>query len=108
MSRRPGTFADSLHLKIQLADKEGIAWNLEGLAGVAAAVGDGGRSARLFGAAAALRRAIGIPIAAPDATFYEKNLALGRSRLHPEAWTAAWAEGETLGADQAVAFALSS
>lgn len=99
-------FRQSLQLKVALADKEGVAWNLEGLAGVAGAQGNAERAARLFGAADALRRSIGIPIAPADLPLHERSLKAASARLDPQTWHARWSEGEAMDADQAVIFAL--
>ncbi len=92
-------------MKVALADKEGVAWNLEGLAGVAGAVGQAERAARLFGAAELLRKAISIPLAAPDMPLYERIVADARKGADPERWDACWMEGSRLDADQALAYA---
>jgi len=99
-------FRESLRLKVELADKEGVAWNLEGLAGVAGAKGRGERAARLFGAADALRRAIGIPIAAPDRDFYQRNIEQAEALQAPETWQACWSEGASFDTERAIAYAL--
>jgi tetratricopeptide (TPR) repeat protein len=100
-------FRDSLDLKIALADQEGIAWNLEGLAGVAGAVGQAERAARLFGAAEALRKAISIPLAAPDLPLYERIVAQSRRGADPDLWQAFWLEGTRLDTEHALAYAQS-
>ena len=100
-------FRDSLDLKIALADQEGIAWNLEGLAGVAGAVGQAERAARLFGAAESLRKAISIPLAAPDLPLYERIVAQSKRGVDPERWQACWLEGTQLDTERALAYAQS-
>jgi non-specific serine/threonine protein kinase len=99
-------FRQSLRLKVALADKEGIAWNLEGLASVAGEEADPERAARLFGAADALRRSIGIPLAPADLPLHERSLALARSQVDPQAWHARWSEGAAMDPEQSIAFAL--
>jgi non-specific serine/threonine protein kinase len=101
-------FRQSLTLKQALADKEGVAWNLEGLAGVAAEQENPERAARLFGAADALRRSIGIPVAPADLPLHEGNLAHARSQLNPQAWHAHWSEGAVMDPEQAIAYAQGS
>jgi non-specific serine/threonine protein kinase len=100
-------FRHSLTLKVALADKEGIAWNLEGLAGVAGKEGDPERAARLFGAAEALRRSIGIPVAPADLPLHERGLAHARAQLDAVTWHARWAEGAAMDPEQGIAYALS-
>jgi non-specific serine/threonine protein kinase len=99
-------FRQSLRLKQALADKEGIAWNLEGLAGVAGEQGSPERAARLFGAADALRRSIGIPIAPADLPLHERSLTLPRSQVDPQTWHARWSEGAAMDPEQSIAYAL--
>ncbi|HET7010154.1 MAG TPA: tetratricopeptide repeat protein [Anaerolineales bacterium] len=101
-------FRESLQLKVALADKEGIAWNLEGLAGVAGAEGQADRAARLFGAADTLRKAIGIPLPAPDLPMYERMVDKARLTTEPARWQASWKEGEAMDTEQALAYALGS
>ena len=79
---------------------------LAGLAQVAGAAGDAEGAARLFGAAEALRQAIGAPIHPPESALYESCIEAVRCRLGRQAFEAAWAEGRALSLEQAVAFAL--
>ena len=51
--------AESLRLAFELEEPLGVVTCLEELAAVSAATGDGGRAARLLGAATAIREAIG-------------------------------------------------
>ena len=104
--RAAGFFRESLNLKVALADREGIAWNLEGLAGVAGAEGRFERAARLFGAAESLRKAIGIPLPAPDLPMYERTVAQARLSADPARWEALWTEGTGMDTEQALAYAL--
>jgi predicted ATPase/DNA-binding SARP family transcriptional activator len=101
-----GFFRDSLALKVALADKEGIAWNLEGLAGVASALKRPERAARLYGAAAALREAIGIPVPGPDVPLYERIISEARAQLDPPDWERCWLEGAGMLSEQVLPYAL--
>jgi non-specific serine/threonine protein kinase len=98
-------FLQSLGIKTSLADKEGIAWNLEGLAGVAGASGKIDRAARLFGAAEALRRTISIPLPAPDLPVYAGIVSQARAAADPEAWETWWDEGARMDLDRALDYA---
>ena len=60
--RATALYEESLTLCRELGDKHGLAECLEGLAGVAVAQQHLERAARLLGAAAALREAIGAPL----------------------------------------------
>jgi hypothetical protein len=83
-----------------LGNKDALAYTMEGLAGLMMAHTphpEGAlRAARLYGAAAALRKAINSPLPPFDRPAYERNLAAARRCLDEGAWTAAWAEGQVL------------
>jgi non-specific serine/threonine protein kinase len=89
-----------------LEDKWWIAWCLEGMAGVAAAQKQPERAARLFGAAAALREAIGAPRPPAFRSYHECDLAAVRERLGEEGFAAAWEEGRAMTTEQAIDCAL--
>ena len=83
-----------------------VDWGLDGAAGVAAALGDPIRAARLFGAAHAIRRE-SVRDVVPDMKIrYTRDLALARSQLSPERWQAAWDAGMVMSLDAAVKYAL--
>ena len=83
-----------------------VDWGLDGAAGVAAALGDPIRAARLFGAAHAIRRE-SVRDVVPDMKIrYTRDLALARSQLAPEQWQAAWDAGMAMSLDEAVKYAL--
>jgi tetratricopeptide (TPR) repeat protein len=63
-------------------------------------------AARLLGAAAALRAAIGEAMHAPDRAGYEGSIAAARAALGEEAFAAAWAEGQAMTLEHAAAYAL--
>ena len=73
-----------------------VASCLEGLAGVRAAQGELPRSARLWGAAEALRQAIGAPIPAVSRRAYERAVTAARAQSGEKAFAAAWAQGRTM------------
>jgi predicted ATPase/DNA-binding CsgD family transcriptional regulator/TolA-binding protein len=82
-----------------------LLWSLDSLAGVAVAQGDPARGVRLFGAAAALRNALGIPQPLFRRAQYERMLALGRSQLDEATAAQAWAQGQAMSVEQAVHYA---
>jgi tetratricopeptide (TPR) repeat protein len=87
-------------------DIHGTVVSLEGMAGVAAARGDGARAAVIFGAASALRERIGRtmwPIRLPG---YERDCALARELLGTQRFESMWEEGRAMRVDQAIARAL--
>ena len=98
--------AESLQVRYELQDAHGSAWSLEGLAELATVRGEPERAARLWGAAEALREAIGLPGPADDRVRYERSLAAARAQTSPDRFTAAWAEGRGMSLDAAVTYAL--
>jgi predicted ATPase/DNA-binding CsgD family transcriptional regulator len=77
-----------------------------GIAGVAAARGQAERAARLYGAAAALRGALGVPDEGQADPTHEGVEAQVRSALSPEAFASARTAGATLSLTDAIAEAL--
>ena len=84
-----------------------IAGSLERCAGLAARQGQPERGARLFGAAEALRTALGAPLPPAERAAYEHDVAADRTQLDAATFAAAWAEGRALPLEQAIADALS-
>jgi predicted ATPase/transcriptional regulator with XRE-family HTH domain len=82
------------------------AYALEGIALVYSAQGQPEQTARLFGAAAALRATLGIPLTAPNHLQYDPALATTRAALGEESFALAWAAGQALSLEQAIAEAL--
>jgi tetratricopeptide (TPR) repeat protein len=102
-TRAQTLFEESLRLLWEVGDRRAIAFGLDGLAGVAEAQGQAVRAARLYGAAKMLRDVIGTP---PDIPIYRYTMATARAQLGRIAWAAAWAEGQAMTLEQAVAYAL--
>ena len=98
---------ESLAIGRELGDRRGVVECLERLAAVSGADGHLPRSARLLGAAEALREAIGAPLSASDRADLGRVAATVRSRLAQPACAAAWAEGRAMTVEQAIAYALS-
>ena len=99
---------ESLMLFRELADRWGIAESLESMGGVAHGQNRSSRAAWLFGAAAALRETIRIPLAPAEQEVIDKRVASVRERLGAEAFNAAWEEGEAMTLEQAVEYALAA
>ncbi|MDP9375700.1 MAG: tetratricopeptide repeat protein, partial [Chloroflexota bacterium] len=97
---------ESLALHWEVGYKEGVAYALENLAGVAVAQREPERAARLFGAAEALREAIGTPLPPSERAGYERDVAAVRRLLGGDAFAAAWATGRSLPLENARAEAL--
>ena len=109
-------YAESLELKRGLGDKPllvkltvALPETLDGLACVAAAKGETERAVRLFGATQALHEQVRdhLTLAREYAALREPYLAATRSQLSDEAWEAAFAEGQAMGFEEAVKYALS-
>ncbi len=83
--------------------KEFIPACLEGLAGVAVAQGEPAWAARLWGAAEALREAIGTPLPPVERADYEAAIKAALTSLGENAFTIAWAQGRTMTPEQALA-----
>jgi len=97
---------ESLALSRQLGDQLVAAEALDGLACSASARGEAERVARLFGAAEALREAVGYRQEPREHALREPYLVAARPRLSEARWDAAWAEGGGLGLEEATAYAL--
>jgi tetratricopeptide (TPR) repeat protein len=98
-------FAESLALSQQAGDKEDLAWCLEGLAGLAAATGDGRRAALLLGAAQTLLEAMGAAFK-PFERRLDETTREGASRLcGAAAFAEALAEGTAMTLAETVALA---
>jgi len=89
-------YEESLALAKAGNSKWHIRRGLEGLAGVLASQGDLVWAARLWGAAEALRDAMGTPIAPVYRANYERSVAAARDQLGEQVFTTAWAEGRTM------------
>jgi len=98
---------ESLTLSREMGGSLGTLAFLEGLACDAGAKGEAERAARLFGAAEALREAIGVPLEPAMRTLEEPYLIEARSQLEEGAWTAAWEEGRAMSMEAAIEYALS-
>jgi non-specific serine/threonine protein kinase len=81
---------------------------LEGLALVAGAEARFQRAARLLGAAARLREAIGAPVHPVDRADHERTVALSQAALGLDAYTSAWRAGQSAGVDEVIDYAVSS
>jgi len=98
---------ESLRLwSTQVGTRWGIAWRLEGFAGLAAKEGQPERAARLFGAAKAMLDAFSAHLDPIDRLGYDKNVTSIREQLGDAAFGKAWAEGRAMTMEQAIAYAL--
>jgi predicted ATPase/DNA-binding XRE family transcriptional regulator len=97
---------EALALFRELGDPLRSAEGLELLAGTAGATGQWERAARLLGAAAALRAPLDAPPLAQDRADVEQAVAPARAALGEDAWAAAFAFGQALSLEEAIAYAL--
>src|SRR5947207_15817433 len=96
-------FAECLAWFREVGDMIGIAACLEGIAQVAGVTEQPVSAVRLFGAAAAIRDAIGHPPYPDEQHAYDRQLAAAREQLGEEAFAATWAEGQQMTLEQAIA-----
>lgn len=98
---------EALPLAQELASGKVLATCLEAWAVVYGAKSEGTRAARLYGAAEALRLAVGAPLPPADRPELERHLATARATLDAASWEAAWADGLAMTPEQAIEYALS-
>jgi non-specific serine/threonine protein kinase len=111
LERAAKRFEGDMRILRNLRDKQGTAYCLLGLAAVAALQGRPIRAARLWGAAEALREAIGLPLSPFDRANYdyEGYQVAARTRLDSEAtWKEAWAEGRAMTLEEAAQYTLTT
>jgi non-specific serine/threonine protein kinase len=96
----------SLAIRKRLGDPWTIALSLESLAELAALQRQRGRALRLAGAAARLRASAGAPPPPVNQQRLQSWLPSAHLALTESARTAAWAEGQAMSIEQAVAYAL--
>jgi predicted ATPase/class 3 adenylate cyclase len=99
-------FRESLALARQAGAKPTSAEAVYGLAAVAAIDGDAERSARLWGAADAIRQSTGSPLSADDQFIVERYLEPARATLAGDVHRTARAGGGSMRLDEALAYAL--
>ncbi len=80
-----------------------IAPTVEGLAFVVAEQGETSWAVRLLAAAAALRDSLGAPLPPVSRADYERCVAAARAQLGEQAFALAWAEGQSMTWEQALA-----
>lgn len=98
--------AEGLALAQELGDMEGVAYGLEMMATAADAQGQVRRAARLWGTAEVLRESIGAPLPANERADHNRQVTAARSQLEEAAWLEAWAKGQAMTLEEAIAYAL--
>jgi predicted ATPase/DNA-binding CsgD family transcriptional regulator len=96
-------YEESLLLSGELGEKWVIAECLVGLGEVVAAQQKLAWAAQLWGAAEAVRDALGIPLPPIEVVDYERSVSAARVHLGERAFAAAWAQGRAMTAEQALA-----
>jgi len=99
-------YEESLSIRRDLGDKGGIAYSLEYLAAVAAAQGQTDHAVCVWGAASALRDAIGSYLPPNEQEEYNRQVATASQVMDQGAFSAAWEQGRAMTMDMAIRFAL--
>ncbi len=99
-------FEDSLALRRDHGDRSDITVSLASLALIAKDRGDFERAARLMGAVAAGREAMGTPLPPSDRLQIEALVSTLRAGLTSSTYSSIWSEGSTLTLEQAIEYAL--
>jgi DNA-binding CsgD family transcriptional regulator/tetratricopeptide (TPR) repeat protein len=105
--RAKTSYEENLRLCKELGNKIATSGSLQGMACVAGATGASEHAARLFGAAKAIREAVGDQYMPEEDALWAPYLAMARSQLDEVAREAAWAEGQAMSMEQAIEYALS-
>ncbi len=96
-------YEESLKISGELDEKWVIAVCLVRLGEVVAAQRQLAWAAQLWGAADALRDAVGVPIPPVELADYERSVSAARVHLGERAFAAAWAQGRSMTPEQALA-----
>jgi len=99
-------YRESLRLRQEAQDTNALIAALEDFAELAGAVGEWGRMTRLLGAAMALCEATGKPLDPRWRAECDRLIGGARTALGEDAFAAAWAEGQAMGLEQAVDYAM--
>jgi predicted ATPase/DNA-binding SARP family transcriptional activator len=99
-------YRESLTLAQALPERRVLAGSLAGFARVAAGKAQPERAARLLGAAEARHEALGEHPWPMQLAEHDRTVTAARTALSEEAFAAAWAEGQAMTVEQAVAYAL--
>ncbi len=96
-------YEESLAISGELGEQWVIAVYLVGLGEVVAAQRQLAWAVQLWGAAEAIRDAIGVPIPPVELADYERSLSAARAHLGERAFAAAWSQGRSMTPQQALA-----
>jgi non-specific serine/threonine protein kinase len=106
LERALALYREGLEIAKAVGAKNRIAEGLEGAASIACAQGQPVHSARLLGAAEAVRDDIGTPVSTDYWAVYEYSLETVRASLDEKTFAAAWAEGRAMMPERAIEYAL--
>lgn len=106
LERAGEAYQEALRLMREAGDQALVAFCLEGLARVALSCGLPARTARLCGAADALRATIKAPLPPPDRPLHERTLAEACRALGEERFAQDWEQGRGMAMEQAVRYTL--
>ena len=106
LEKAEAAYRDTILEWKRLGHRAAVAHQLECFASLAQAREDGGRAARLYGAAEALRQKIVIPMTPKEKTEYDTQIANLRAGMDEKGFAAAWAEGHAMNMEQAITNAL--
>jgi DNA-binding CsgD family transcriptional regulator len=105
--RAQAPLRESLAMHLEMGRMIDLAEDLEGLAEAAGALDQHLRAMRLWGAAKALREAMGVPWRPAERRLHEPQLVAARARLDEATRETAFGEGKAMGLEEAVEYALS-
>jgi predicted ATPase/DNA-binding CsgD family transcriptional regulator len=97
---------ESLTLQRDIRDPRYAAQTFEYCAWLAAISHQPERTARLLGAAEAMRESIGVPVPPLIRRDYDTYVPLARARIDAAAWDRAWGEGHSSTLDESIVFAM--
>lgn len=97
---------EALIITRRFGDRWLLAYLLDGNAAVCLAQEDPAGALQISGAAAELRRAVGMTLPPPEQENYDRTIARARASLDESDASAAWAWGQSLSLDEAIDLAL--
>jgi predicted ATPase/DNA-binding SARP family transcriptional activator/DNA-binding CsgD family transcriptional regulator len=101
------SFKEALAVSQEAGIKSSSINAMEGMASLAAALGEATRAARLWGAAEMARQVTAIALPPPERTLHEPYLASARFRLEETRWEEALVEGRAMALEEVAEYALS-
>jgi len=99
-------YRSALEIFSELEHRRGMARALEGTGCLAATRGQAKRALLLAGAAAHLRRSVGVPLQLAEQSKLDQNLSSAWESISKEEGKAAWAEGFAMSIESAVQYSL--